>query len=329
MFPSNLGANGRADTPRNVSQLGSDNRSSQAGINAPSPANGSAALLDLLIAQEQQRNALLLGTGTPLQALLASSPSLLTRPASLGLLGGLRGIGEGSLMNRLGYSLLPSGIGTPSIASAATFPLSSASLAQQQVPSSLASGLLEGSSLLQGRWGGGAASLPGRQADQLWLDALEQGGHKGRTGTFPQKLHQMLTDLEKEEGGTEIASFLPSGRAFVIHKPTEFVETIMPKYFRMSRFSSFQRQLNLYEFMRITDGPDKGAHFHEFFIRGRPVLASQIRRAKTKSASSSSSSNQSNFPLPQARVTSHVPAGDSEERGNNSLSASENSRRKR
>lgn len=118
--------------------------------------------------------------------------------------------------------------------------------------------------------------------DQLLLDAMEQGGRKGRTGTFPQKLHQMLSDLEKEEGGSEIASYLPHGRAFAIHKPNEFVKKIMPKYFRMSRFSSFQRQLNLYEFMRITDGPDKGAYFHELFHRGRPVLASQIRRNKIK-----------------------------------------------
>ena len=50
----------------------------------------------------------------------------------------------------------------------------------------------------------------------------------------------------------------------------------------MSRFSSFQRQLNLYEFNRIADGPDKGAYFHDLFHRGRPVLASQIRRNKIK-----------------------------------------------
>jgi len=127
--------------------------------------------------------------------------------------------------------------------------------------------------------------------DQLLLDAMEQGGgRKGRTGTFPQKLHQMLSDLEKEEGGTEIASYLPHGRAFVIHNASEFVNTTMPKYFRMSRFSSFQRQLNLYEFMRITDGPDKGAYFHELFHRGRPVLASQIRRNKIKGATNMNAS---------------------------------------
>jgi hypothetical protein len=110
----------------------------------------------------------------------------------------------------------------------------------------------------------------------------ERTGRKGRTGTFPQKMHQMLSDLEKEEGGTEIACFLTHGRAFAIHKPKEFVKTIMPKYFRMSRFSSFQRQLNLYDFQRITEAPNKGAYFHELFVKGRPILSTQIKRNKIK-----------------------------------------------
>lgn len=89
------------------------------------------------------------------------------------------------------------------------------------------------------------------------LPAFPDRKRKGRTGTFPQKLHTMLSDLEGQEGGTAIASFLPHGRAFAIHKPRDFVKHVMPKYFRMSRFSSFQRQLNLYDFQRITEGPDK------------------------------------------------------------------------
>lgn len=94
---------------------------------------------------------------------------------------------------------------------------------------------------------------------------------KGRTGTFPRKLHLMLSELEKQDGGTEIASFLPHGRAFAIHDSKEFVKSVMPKYFRMSRFSSFQRQLNLYDFQRVTEGPDKGSYFHELFVKGRPA----------------------------------------------------------
>jgi hypothetical protein len=105
---------------------------------------------------------------------------------------------------------------------------------------------------------------------------------KGRTGTFPQKLHQMLSDLEGQEGGSDIASFLGHGRAFAIHKPRDFVKHVMPKYFRMSRFSSFQRQLNLYDFQRITEGPDKGAYFHELFVQGRPILSTMMKRNKIK-----------------------------------------------
>jgi len=141
--------------------------------------------------------------------------------------------------------------------------------AQQQAPNDL-----QRSSLLQD-----SASLP------LPPDRRR----KGRTGTFPQKLHQMLSDLEREEGGSDIASFLPHGRAFAIHKPRDFVKHVMPKYFRMSRFSSFQRQLNLYDFQRITEGPDKGSYYHELFVQGRPILSTMMKRNKIKGVKNVSS----------------------------------------
>jgi hypothetical protein len=46
--------------------------------------------------------------------------------------------------------------------------------------------------------------------------------------------------------------------SFVVHNRTEFVKHIMPAFFRMSKYESFQRQLNLYGFNRITAGRDKG-----------------------------------------------------------------------
>ena len=52
----------------------------------------------------------------------------------------------------------------------------------------------------------------------------------------------------------------------------------MPKYFKQSRVSSFQRQLNLYGFTRIHTGPDAGGYYHELFLRGRPALGVHIRR---------------------------------------------------
>jgi HSF-type DNA-binding len=92
----------------------------------------------------------------------------------------------------------------------------------------------------------------------------------------------MLSDLEQLEGGKEIASFLPHGRSFAIHKPRDFVKFVMTKHFRMSRFSSFQRQLNLYDFQRITEGSDKGSYYHELFVQNRPILSTMMKRNKIK-----------------------------------------------
>jgi HSF-type DNA-binding len=112
---------------------------------------------------------------------------------------------------------------------------------------------------------------------------------KGRTGTFPQKLHKILADLESQDK-SDIASFMPHGQAFAIHKPIEFTEEVMPNYFRMSHFSSFQRQLNLYDFRRISDGPDKGGYYHEFFVREHVSASFMMRRNKVKGATKYSKS---------------------------------------
>lgn len=101
-------------------------------------------------------------------------------------------------------------------------------------------------------------------------------------GTFPMKLHQMLSILEQQPGGTDIASFLHHGNSFAIHKPREFLRHVMPQHFRMSRFSSFQRQLNLYDFVRITSGVDRGAYTHPQFVYGKPELTADMKRIKIK-----------------------------------------------
>jgi HSF-type DNA-binding len=57
---------------------------------------------------------------------------------------------------------------------------------------------------------------------------------------------------------------------------------ILPHYFRMSTFSSFQRQLNLYDFQRIGEGPEKGAYWHELFLKHQPMLSTGMKRNKAK-----------------------------------------------
>lgn len=56
----------------------------------------------------------------------------------------------------------------------------------------------------------------------------------------------------------------------------------MTNFFRQTRVQSFQRQLNLYGFKRITRGPDTGGYYHELFLRGRPGLCVNMQRTRIK-----------------------------------------------
>jgi HSF-type DNA-binding len=101
----------------------------------------------------------------------------------------------------------------------------------------------------------------------------------GVTQPFPEKLMDMLT---AEADNQTVVGWLPHGRAFIVRKPKLFTGEIMPKYFRQSKLTSFQRQLNLYGFRRLTQGADAGAYYHELFLRGRPQLCMRMNRQKVK-----------------------------------------------
>lgn len=114
--------------------------------------------------------------------------------------------------------------------------------------------------------------------------ALPEGEAIARGGVatpFPWKLHEMLEDAAKE-GNESIVSWQSHGYSFLVHKPKLFVEKIMPTYFNQSKFASFQRQLNLYGFQRLTAGRDKGAYYHSCFVRHQVSLCRGMVRQKIK-----------------------------------------------
>jgi hypothetical protein len=127
---------------------------------------------------------------------------------------------------------------------------------------------------------------------------------------FPWKVHNML-DCVQKDGLESIVSWQSHGRSFTVHKPTIFVEQIMPRYvwtditriivffsltypiinavdlrcfrfFSQTKYASFQRQLNLYGFARFAHGQDKGAYFHHNFVRGKRSLVRGMVRRKIK-----------------------------------------------
>eukprot|EP00549_Striatella_unipunctata_P013132 CAMPEP_0118710168 /NCGR_PEP_ID=MMETSP0800-20121206/23181_1 /TAXON_ID=210618 ORGANISM="Striatella unipunctata, Strain CCMP2910" /NCGR_SAMPLE_ID=MMETSP0800 /ASSEMBLY_ACC=CAM_ASM_000638 /LENGTH=217 /DNA_ID=CAMNT_0006614219 /DNA_START=104 /DNA_END=757 /DNA_ORIENTATION=+ len=104
---------------------------------------------------------------------------------------------------------------------------------------------------------------------------------RGVTVPFPMILYYMLMHVSKE-GFEEVVSWQPHGRCFVVHKPRKFAEEILPRYFKQRQYPSFQRQLNLYGFSRLSFGRDKGGYYHELFLRGKFFLCQRITRTKIK-----------------------------------------------
>jgi HSF-type DNA-binding len=122
------------------------------------------------------------------------------------------------------------------------------------------------------------------------LNELKHSHSGGVAMPFPIKLHEMLQSIEND-GVDDIVSWQPHGRCFVVHKSAHFKKEILPHYFNLNKIASFQRQLNLYGFKRLTKGPDKGGYYHELFLRGRPDLAQAMHRVKVKGTGVRAKSN--------------------------------------
>eukprot|EP00547_Thalassionema_nitzschioides_P009885 CAMPEP_0194223998 /NCGR_PEP_ID=MMETSP0156-20130528/36455_1 /TAXON_ID=33649 /ORGANISM="Thalassionema nitzschioides, Strain L26-B" /LENGTH=294 /DNA_ID=CAMNT_0038955369 /DNA_START=112 /DNA_END=993 /DNA_ORIENTATION=- len=105
----------------------------------------------------------------------------------------------------------------------------------------------------------------------------------GITVTFPMKLYSMLEETSKATGDERIITWSEGGDYFIIYNPEKFTQTLMLKYFRTKKFSSFQRQLNSYGFKRKNlYAAHEDVHFytHDIFHRDEPKRLKQIERKK-------------------------------------------------
>ncbi len=59
---------------------------------------------------------------------------------------------------------------------------------------------------------------------------------------FPFKLYDILHD-SKTQGREHIISWDPEGKSFKVHQPEDFVTEVMPKYFKQTKYRSFQRMV--------------------------------------------------------------------------------------
>jgi hypothetical protein len=140
-----------------------------------------------------------------------------------------------------------------------------------------------------------ASNKPGRAAPRKMDSA------------FPIKLHRMLQDVERE-GLNYIVSWHPDGRSFRVQFHDQFVARVLPGYFSQTKYRSFQRQLNHYDFERITKGPLEGSYHHPYFVRDNPALCEGMRRERKfgKKSSTAYSAAEAKIP-PRCTLVSRSP----------------------
>lgn len=100
---------------------------------------------------------------------------------------------------------------------------------------------------------------------------------------------------DKEDTKTYCIAWLPDGKSFVIRNPDQFTKTVLPNFFKATKFSSFTRKLYRWGFRQVNRGigPDDPIifgneyfqrHNAELMVKMRSITAAGTRKAQTMEA---------------------------------------------
>jgi len=100
---------------------------------------------------------------------------------------------------------------------------------------------------------------------------------------FPAKLMSLI-----DAGITDSIAWLADGCTFRISDKDEFMRVASPTYFKLTKIRSFERNLLLWGFERVSmPGEPGGCWRHMYFVRGKPMLIYKMVRVKVKGSGGS------------------------------------------
>jgi len=124
----------------------------------------------------------------------------------------------------------------------------------------------------------------------IWSSQSIAGFIKMSKARAPKKLTSFLNktyEIVNDPTNSVTVAWTTDGMGFTINSVPDFVEQILPRYFKHSNFASFVRQLNMYDFHKSREQGCENVFRHPSFLRGRRSLLRDIRRKSTEITSES------------------------------------------
>jgi hypothetical protein len=111
----------------------------------------------------------------------------------------------------------------------------------------------------------------------------DEDGSKSRSGLLPRRFLTSTFDMVDDKANAAYVGWNAEGDTLVIRHLHEFAETVLPKYFKHKKASSFIRQLNMYGFNRVMS--EENSFKHPLFRRGHqenlPLIKRKVSKSKT------------------------------------------------
>ena len=167
-------------------------------------------------------------------------------------------------------------------------------------------------------------------------------GKRGCPQQFPKKLYDLLETegrglhvggdkqtAKQSAAGASISAaaghdnglciaWSPSGKGFQILNLKVFTATVLPLYFKTKKFSSFQRNLNLYGFSKVLKGEEKGCYINAGFRRGDYVGLGRIKKRGQLKANTEDGDAEGGPPMKSPRGGRKVSSSNTSSNNSNS-----------